>query len=322
MSKIKGVARTVGLLVLAAAFAVGCGGGGGGLGGGGGGSIGEEFDLSDAEFTVGSKEFTEQEILGYIAIKALEAAGATVNDQVGLAGTDAVRTALTSGDIDLYWEYVGTGWVNHLGESGNIPGDDDFQTVSERDLEENGIKWIGPAAFSNGYAIATNQGAANELGIDRLSQMGQVIEDHGDELNLFVGAEFATRDDGLPGLEEAYGWEFPPDSVRRVQDSLVYEQTANEGLNFGSVFETDGRIPNLDLVLLEDDENFFPSYAGAITVRQETFEEYQQLEEIFMPIEEKLTTEKMQELNERRDVDEEFPEDIAEDWLQENGFIG
>jgi osmoprotectant transport system substrate-binding protein len=321
MSKNTGIAKVVGLLVLAAAFAVGCGGGGGGLGGGGG-SIGEEFDLSDAEFTVGSKEFTEQEILGYIAVKALEAAGASVNDQVGLAGTDAVRTALTSDDIDLYWEYVGTGWVNHLGESGQIPGDNDFQTVSERDLEENNIKWIGPAEFSNGYAIATNQGAADELGIERLSQMGQVIDEHGDDLNLFVGAEFATRDDGLPGLQDAYGWEFPENSIRRVQDSLVYEQTSNEGLNFGSVFETDGRIPNLDLVLLEDDENFFPSYAGAITVREETYEEYQQLEEIFTPIMEELTTEKMQELNERRDVDEEFPEDIAEDWLQENGFIG
>jgi osmoprotectant transport system substrate-binding protein len=321
MSKNTGIAKVVGLLVLAAAFAVGCGGGGGGLGGGGG-SIGEEFDLSDAEFTVGSKEFTEQEILGYIAVKALEAAGASVNDQVGLAGTDAVRTALTSDDIDLYWEYVGTGWVNHLGESGQIPGDNDFQTVSERDLEENNIKWIGPAEFNNGYAIATNQGAADELGIERLSQMGQVIDEHGDDLNLFVGAEFATRDDGLPGLQDAYGWEFPENSIRRVQDSLVYEQTSNEGLNFGSVFETDGRIPNLDLVLLEDDENFFPSYAGAITVREETYEEYQQLEEIFTPIMEELTTEKMQELNERRDVDEEFPEDIAEDWLQENGFIG
>lgn len=290
--------------------------------GGGEGSLAEDYDLSDATFTVGSKEFTEQEILGQIALQAVEEAGATANDQIGLAGTEAVRTALTSGDIDMYWEYVGTGWINHLGESGEIDGEDDFQTVSERDLEENGIYWIGPAGFSNGYAIATNQQTTEELDLQQLSDMGRVIEEHGDEITLFVGAEFATRDDGLPGVEEAYGWEFPDNAVSRVQDSLVYEQTASDGYNFGSVFETDGRIPNLDLVLLEDDQNFFPSYAGALTVREETHEEYPQLEEMFTEIGDQLTIETMQELNARRDVDEEFPEDIAEDWLQENGFIG
>jgi osmoprotectant transport system substrate-binding protein len=312
--------RYAGLTALAALVAVGCGGAGG-LGGGGG-SIGEDFDLSEAEFTVGSKEFTEQEILGQIALQALETAGATVNDQIGLAGTEAVRTALESEDIDLYWEYVGTGWINHLGESGEIDGEDDFQTVAERDLEENDIRWLGPASFNNGYGIATNQDAAEELGIEQLSQMGEVLDEHGDEMSIFVGAEFATRDDGLPGVQEAYGWEFPDGSIERVQDSLAYEQTSNEGYNFGSVFETDGRIQNLDLVLLEDDENFFPSYAGAVTMREETYEEYPELEELFEPIYEELDTETMQELNARRDVDEEFPEDIAQDWLQENGYIG
>lgn len=310
--------KSAGLAALVAMLAIGCGGV---TGGASGGSIGEEFDLEGAEITIGSKEFTEQEILGQIAFQALEAAGATANDQIGLAGTEAVRTALDSGDVDLYWEYVGTGWINHLGETGEIPGND-FQTVAERDLEENSIKWIGPAAFSNGYAIATNEQTAEELDIQALSDLGPVIEERGDEFTMYVGAEFATRDDGLPGVEETYGWELPNSSVSRVQDSLVYEQTSGEGLNFGSVFETDGRIPNLGLVLLEDDEEFFPSYAGAITMREETFDEYPQIEEIFTPIMEELTTETMQELNARRDVDEEFPEDIAEDWLTENGFIG
>lgn len=320
VSRVAKIVRYSGLVGLAAFVAVGCGGAGG-LGGGGG-SIGEDFDLSEAEVTIGSKEFTEQEILGQIALQSLETAGATANDQIGLAGTEAVRTALESGDIDLYWEYVGTGWINHLGESGEIDGEDDFQTVAERDLEENDIRWIGPASLNNGYGIATNQDAAEELDIDRLSQMDEVLDEHGDEVNLFVGPEFDTRDDGLPGVQEAYGWEFSGDQISRVDDSLVYEQTSNEGYNFGSVFETDGRIPNLDLVVLEDDEDFFPSYAGSLTMRDETYEEYPELEELFEPIMEDLDTETMQELNARRDVDEEFPEDIAQDWLQENGYIG
>src|SRR3712207_2530671 len=98
------------LLLLIGAIAVltfvvtGCGGGGGGGGGAAGG-----IDLSDSEFTVGSKEFTEQLILGQITLQALEAAGATVNDQTGLAGSVAARKALESGEIDMYWEYTGTG---------------------------------------------------------------------------------------------------------------------------------------------------------------------------------------------------------------------
>jgi osmoprotectant transport system substrate-binding protein len=132
--------KVAGLFAALAMLAVGCGGGGGIVGGG---SIGQEYDFSGDEYTIGSKEFTEQLILGNITRLALENAGATVNDQIGLAGSDAARTALTSGEIDMYWEYLGTAWVSYLGEtSGSIPGDD-YQTVADRDLEENDVRWRG-----------------------------------------------------------------------------------------------------------------------------------------------------------------------------------
>ena len=105
--------RLLGLVAVVAMLAVGCGGGGGG--GGGGGSLAQGYDFSGQEYTVGSKEFTEQLVLGNITMQALEETGATVNDQIGLAGSDAVRTAMESGEIDMYWEYLGTGWINILG---------------------------------------------------------------------------------------------------------------------------------------------------------------------------------------------------------------
>ncbi len=317
------LARLIGLVVLVAALAVGCGGEANPFSGGGGGSIGENYDLSGQEFTVGSKEFTEQEILGQITLQSLEAAGATVEDQIGLTGSTTVRDSLTSGEVDLYWEYVGTAWISYLGETGDIPGDNDFQTVAERDLEENNVKWFAPANFENSYAIATNQETAEEYDLQTLSDLGRVIEENPDVATMCGGSEFLGRDDGLPGVEEAYGWQFPGEQVTQVQDSIVYS-AVDEGqdCNFGSVFTTDGRIQNLDLVVLEDDQEFFPSYTGAMTARQEVFQENEQLADLFAPIAEELTTEQMQELNAQVDVEERFPDEVAEEWLQENGFIG
>src|SRR5215210_6041397 len=134
-------------------IAVGCGGDGGG---GGGGSIAQNYDFAGQTYTVGSKEFTEQLVLGNITRLALEEAGATVNDQIGLTGSDAARTALTSDEIDMYWEYLGTAWVSYLGETGSIP-EPQFETVSERDQEENNVHWLEPAPEQNSYAIAANQ---------------------------------------------------------------------------------------------------------------------------------------------------------------------
>jgi osmoprotectant transport system substrate-binding protein len=319
LSKPVNLLRVVGLVVVVAVLAAGCGGGGGIVGGEG--SIAQDYDLSGAEFTVGSKEFTEQLILGNITLLALQEAGATVNDQIGLAGSDAARTALTSGEIDMYWEYLGTAWINYLGETGNIP-EPQFETVSERDQEENSVHWLEPAPEQNSYAIAANRDIADEYGLRTLSDIGPFIQDNPDLATLCVGGEFADRDDGLPGVQETYGWEFPEDQVNRIQDGLVYDQVSEgDQCNFGSVFTTDGRIPNLNLTVLEDDQDHFPAYNGALTIRQDVFEENEQLADLFAPISELLTTEQMQQLNSQVDVDGLPPEEVAETFLRDNGFI-
>ena len=310
--------RLLGLVAVVAMLAVGCGGGGGG--GGGGGSLAQGYDFSGQEYTVGSKEFTEQLVLGNITMQALEETGATVNDQIGLAGSDAVRTAMESGEIDMYWEYLGTGWINILGETGSIP-EPAYETVADRDLEENNIHWLEPAPEENSYALATNRETADAYGLSTLSDLESFIAENPDQASICVGSEFAVRDDGLPGLQEAYGYEFP--DIQRIQDGLVYDQVANgEGCNFGSVFTTDGRIPNLDLVLLEDDQEFFPAFNGALTMRQEVFEENEQIADMFGEISPLLTTEQMQQLNLEVDVNGVPPEEVAETFLRDNGLIG
>jgi osmoprotectant transport system substrate-binding protein len=165
-----------------------------------------EEGLEGVEITVGSKEFIEQHVLGQIAIVALEAAGATVSDQTGIEGTPAVRTALEAGEIDLYWEYTGTGWSTILGhEIAEAPTDTEelYQAVSEEDAG-NDIVWLDAAPVNNTYAIATAPGVASGLGISTLSEYAQLVQDNPDEATLCAAAEFLVRDDGLPGMEETY----------------------------------------------------------------------------------------------------------------------
>ena len=311
--------RMVGLVAVLAMVAAGCGGGSGG----GGGASGD-VDLSDASFTVGSKDFTEQLILGQITFQALENAGADVEDQIGLAGTDAARQALLSSDIDMYWEYTGTIWISHLGNTKPIPDSKkQYDAAAEADMKENDLKLLEPAPFNNTYALAVRQEAYEDLGVEKLSDLKTLLEENPEEATVCVESEFNSRDDGLPGLEKTYDLDIPKDNTALFDTGVVYQRTdKGDPCNFGEVFTTDGRIAALDLKIIEDDKKFFPIYNPALEVRKETYDEYgKQLDEIFTPIAEALDTKTMTDMNAEVDVDGALPEDVAEDWLSENGFV-
>jgi len=283
---------------------------------------GGDADLSGSSFTVGSKEFTEQLILGQITIQVLEDAGADVSDETGLVGSDTVRGALTGGEIDMYWEYTGTGWINHLGNTDPVVGaEEQYDAVAEADLEENGITWLEPAPFDNTYANAAATETAEDLGVTSLSDLAALEESDPDAVTLCAAAEFLARDDGLPGLEEAYGFSFG-DEVSELELGLVYTSIDEaDPCNFGEVFATDGRIAALDLTVLEDDEQFFASYLPSLNVG-EGVEGIDQLEALFGPVAAALDTETMQALNAQVDVDGDQPEDVAREFLEQNGLIG
>lgn len=314
-------ARLLVVAVLVAAVAVGCGGLGGGAGGSGDGAL-SKYDLSGAEIAVGSKDFTEQQILGQITVQALEATGATVIDQVGLAGTNAAREALLAGEIDTYWEYTGTGWITHLGHTQPIPNaKKQYESVAKEDLAKNDIEWLETAPFNNTYALAVREEAYDELGVEKLSDMKTFIEENPEEATVCVESEFNTRDDGLPGLEKEYGFAFPEDNKSLVDTGLVYTQTDEGKCNFGEVFVTDGRIASLGLRVIEDDKKFFPIYNPALNVRKEVLQENPALEKIGADIAAALDTKTMQQLNASVDVDGQSYEAAAETFLQDSGLV-
>jgi len=313
-------------IIVLPGFVAGCGGGSGGD------EVkiaGDQFRLSgtqrEAQFAVGSESFTEQEVLGNITIEVLEAADATVIDRTGLGGNEAVRAALESGEIDLYWEYTATGWLVHLSETSSIPNpQEQYDAVARQDLEENGIRWLDPAPGNDTYAIAASEKTGRDLGVETISDLKRLVEDRPEEATLCLNNDddFRTRFDGLPGLERAYGFQFPEENLIEMSVDAVYNATDEaEICNFGVVFTTSGFIRELDLHLLEDDKAFFAVYNPALTVRQEVFEQYPQLRKIFAPISQELDTETLRKLNYAVDVQGESPERVARTWLRENDFI-
>ncbi len=314
------------LAIVSSGFVASCGGGSGGE------EVkiaGDQFRLSgtqrEAQFAVGSESFTEQEILGNITIEVLEAADATVIDRTGLGGNEAVRAALESGEIDLYWEYTATGWLVHLSETSAIPDPkEQYDAVARQDLEENGIKWLEPAPGNDTYALAASEKISRDLGVETISDLKRLVEDRPEEATLCLNNDddFRTRFDGLPGLERAYGFQFPEENLIEMSVDAVYNATDEaEICNFGVVFTTSGFIRELDLHLLEDDKEFFAVYNPALTIRQEVFRQYPQLRKVFVPISQELDTETLRKLNYAVDVQGKSPERVARTWLRENDFI-
>ena len=319
-----GILRLLGLVVVLSIVAAGCGGAQTGGGGNVGGGEGErQVSLRGAEFTVGSKEFTEQLVLGQIAVQALEARGATVNDQTGLPSTEAARKALESGEIDMYWEYTGTGWITLLGNEEPIPdAQKQYEAVAEEDLEKNQIRWLSRAPANNVFAIAVRSEAVGILGTESLSSLAVLSEVRPEDVTLCAASEFLTREDGLPGLEKAYDFEVPKDNIVKMELSQIHEAIdEGEKCNYGEVFATDGQNKALDLTLLKDNEQFFPVYNPSLTVREEVMDENPGIADVFAPISEELNSETLQELNAAVAVDGESPEDVARQFLRENGFL-
>ncbi|WP_435260491.1 glycine betaine ABC transporter substrate-binding protein [Streptomyces sp. 1222.5] len=280
--------------------------------------------LKGASFIVGSKDFSEQIILGRMTVEMLEANGAHVTDKTNIKGSASTRKALESGDISMYWEYTGTGWITYLHKTKPIADQrQQFEKVAAQDLKKNNIAWIDPPTpLNNTYAFAIRKDKAEKLGVKTLSDLAKLSKNKRNEATFCIESEFSTRDDGFPGLMKAYGIKAPKQNVKMLDTGLIYTETAKGSTcNFGEVFATDGRIPANKLVVLQDDKHFFPVYQPALTLKQETLERYPALEGIFAPLAKKLTTTEMQKLNALADVEGEDPKDIAHDWLVDNGFL-
>lgn len=307
------------LLVAVALLLAACGGTDDGASGG----TLSEYDLSGVDIAVGSKDFDEQLVLGEIMVAAFEAAGAEVENQVNLGGTNVARAALESGEIDVYMEYNGTGWTQHLGlEDPSFDSEELTQGVRERDLEENAIVWLGRSPFNNTYGFVSSPALTEENGgAFDIQSMVDYLRDNPDA-SLCLESEFPSRSDGLVLTEEYAGYDIPDEQITILDTGVIYTETAADNCDFGEVFTTDGRIPALELTLVED-PGVNIVYNVSMTIREEKYEEAPEAfdgiaEAILAP----LDNERMAELNARVSAEGEDPADVARDYLREEGLIG
>jgi osmoprotectant transport system substrate-binding protein len=292
----------------------------------GGGASGDsalsEYDLSGVSVAVGSKDFDEQLILGYIMVEAFEAAGADVTDNVNLGGTNVAREALVSGEIDVYMEYNGTGWTVHLGNEDPSFDPEELTTgVAAQDLEENGIVWVGRSPFNNTYGFASSPEATEANGeAFTLQTMMEYVQANPDAI-VCMESEFPSRPDGLVLTETATGIELPEAQQLILDTGIIYTETAANNCDFGEVFTTDGRIPALNLTLVQD-PGVNILYNVSANIRQETYNEAPEafdgiVEAILSP----LDNERMAELNARVSAEGEDPQAVAQAYLVEEGLL-
>jgi len=281
-----------------------------------------KYDLSGIDVSVGSKDFDEQLILGEMMVAAFEEAGATVDNKVDLGGTNIARAALESGDIDIYMEYNGTGWTVHLGqEDPSFDSEELTAGVRELDLEQNGIVWVSRSPFNNTYGFASSPEVTEANGEPfSLQTMMEYVRDNPDA-TVCMESEFPSRPDGLILTETATGITLPVDQQLILDTGVIYTETASNNCDFGEVFTTDGRIPALNLTLVEDPGvNILYNVSG--TIREEKYKEAPKafdgiITDILAPLDEV----RMAGLNALVSAEGQDPADVARAYLVEEGLI-
>jgi osmoprotectant transport system substrate-binding protein len=264
--------------------------------------------------TVGSKNFTEELILGELYAQSLEHAGIGVTRKLNLGTTDIAMAALGSGAIDLYPEYTGTALLDVL----KRPPDGDpkrvYQTVKAAYAKQYGLAWLDPAPMNDTQALATTQAVAGREAISTLSDLAPKAG----ELRLAAVPEFLKRADGLPGLQQRYGG-FHFKQVKIVDNGLKYQALSHGDVDVILAFTTEGDLKANNLVVLEDNKHLFPPDQVAPVVRKAALAAQPALAQPLDKLAPLLTNDVMQNLNLQVDGPQKRePADVARDFLKQN----
>ncbi|MFP4300451.1 MAG: glycine betaine ABC transporter substrate-binding protein [Spirochaetaceae bacterium] len=265
---------------------------------------------------VAAQDVNETVILAHMASQIIEAKTpyeTTVN--TNFAASSVLHQGMEGDEIDVYPTWTGTQLTGILRYEGPNMGTMETWEYVKEGFEENfGYTWSRPLGFNNTYIMVVTEERAEELGLEKASDLGEYAEDW----KLAGDENFDVRPDAYPGWSEAYGIEFK--EVITMQYSLLYRAVDTGEVEVAAAYSTDSRIPKLGLTTLPDDKEFFPAYSGAYVVSDEVQEDYPEVIEALNLLGNRIPTDTMAALNSRYD-DGEDPEVIARDFLTENGFL-
>jgi len=285
----------------------------------GAGKITKNPDNAKVQLTIGSKNFTEQKVLGEIYAQGLEAAGYSISKDLNLGDENTALAAVKSGEISAYPEYTGTALLSFFGKQADqLPKDPQAAyEEAKKGFEGQGLTAFPPTPFTSSNEVAVTQATADDLGLKTISD----LEGKSQDLTLYGSPECRQRLDCLLGLQEIYGLEFK--KFVPVAIDQRHEVLTSGRADISIVFTTDPQIQRENEVLLEDDKGMFPPYNSTLVLRKDVADEAgESLTKTVELIQEQLTDENMQELNARVDLDKKDPAQVAEEYLTETGLIG
>ena len=261
---------------------------------------------------VGSKNFTESDLLGEIVAQQIERrTSLPVERRFHLGGTFVCHQAITSGGIDLYVEYTGTAYTAVLKHPPVADRDSVYRTVARDYARQFGLVWGKPFGFNNTFAITVRHRDAALYGLRRISDLVRLAP----RWKAGFGYEFLERADGFRGLASVYGLRFasPPTAMDL---GLTYRALADGKVDVIAGNSTDGQIEALDLVALEDDRHYFPPYEAAPVTRQSTIQQHPDIAAALDQLAGRLSDGEMRRLNALADVEHQDIATIARDWLR------
>jgi len=270
----------------------------------------------EKKVVIASKPMTEQYILVEMLTYLIEDnTDIIVEQKMGIGGgTSNIHPAMIDGEIDIYPEYTGTGWLFVLKEELINDPTELYMATKDAYASEYEIMWSELYGFNDTYGIAMKKELAQQLGVETYSDLAAVSAD----LNLGAEYDFYEREDGYPGLETTYGFEFGEKTELDI--GLKYQSITSDEVDVINVFSTDGRLKEANLVVLKDDKNFFPSYYCATLIRQDTLKEYPELKKVLPMMDNLISDDDMTYLNYLVEIENQDPKAVAMNFLIEKGL--
>jgi glycine betaine/choline ABC-type transport system substrate-binding protein len=268
--------------------------------------------------TIGSKNFTEEFILGQIYAQALKAAGYKVKTQLNLGSEQIAYRAVKSGQVDAYPEYTGTALTSFFGMKATaVPHDEQkAYQLAKQDFAKQNLVALPPTPFTDSNGVGMLKSKASKLGITNISD----LKAKAPQLTFSGTPECPQRPDCLLGLKQVYGLKFK--KVTAVDPALRHTVLTDGKADVSIVFTTDGQLAQGKELLLKDDKHMFPPYNATLVFRKATLDKLgPDAQKTIALVQKGLTTEAMQELNSRVDIDKQTPAQVAKAYLTESGYL-
>ncbi|WAH36294.1 ABC transporter substrate-binding protein [Alicyclobacillus dauci] len=270
---------------------------------------------NDNTIVIAGKNFPEQDIMADVMKLLIEHDTNLHVKMYTWLDSSVTWNAMKQGKIDAYVEYTGTGLVNVLHEPPQSDPQKVYNLVKKQFEQKYHVTWLNPIGFNNTYAMVMTQSEASKLGIHTISQMAA----KSDQFRLGAEQEFVTRQDTLKALQRVYHVNFK--DVKTMDIGLKYVALANGQVDVADGYSTDGDIPHLHLVVLQDDKHVFPPYYACPVIRDSVLKAHPELKTVLNKLSGKISDAEMQKLNEQVVIEHKPAMEVAKAWLQQQGLI-